>query len=230
MQKFVALVVLFSMSACVMADESARTLSVSGNGVASVQPDRAMVSMSIVARDKDLAAAQKEAAEVTAKVLALGKDLGIERKHIDTTGSSVRADYQWNREREEQVLRGYIAQRQLHIDVRDLELLGRVVEGSVAAGVNQVSPPVLDSEKRSEMHRDALANAAKDARANAERLAKTLGTKLGAVLRISDGAAAPSPMPQQRMAMAASAGAEQTYNAAELTVSATVQVVFALQD
>lgn len=232
MQKLTVLLAFILMSACVVADDSVRTISVTGNGSASVEPDRAMVSMSIVARDRSLATAQKQAADVTAKVLALCDDLDIKRERVDTTGSSVRPDYRWNREREEQELRGYIAERRLRVDVRDLDILGQVVEGAVAAGVNQVSPPVLDTGKRRDMYRDALENAADDARANARRLAKTLDAKVGAVLQISDGSVAPAPRPQLRMAasMASDAESSETYNAADLSVRAMVQVVFALED
>ena len=57
---------------------------------------------------------------------------------------------------EEQELRGYIAERQLTIEIDDLDKLGALVEGAVAAGVNQVSPPQLDSSKRKETYRQAL--------------------------------------------------------------------------
>lgn len=232
MQKLAVILAFIAMSACSMADDAERTISVTGNGSASVEPDRATVSMSIVARHKSLASAQKQAADVTAKVLVLCDDLDIKRDRVDTTGSSIRPDYRWNREREEQELRGYIAERQIRVSVRDLDKLGKVVEGAVAAGVNQVSPPVLDSGKRRDMYRDALANAAEDARANARRLARTLDAKVGAVLQISDGSQAPTPRPQLRMAanMASDAESSETYNAADLSVRATVQVVFALED
>lgn len=226
-------VVLFlSMGACVMAEDEIRTVTVTGIGSASVEPDRAIVRMSIVAKEKTLDVAQKRSADVSAAVLSLLDGLDIDRERVDTTGASVSPDYRWDREREEQVLRGYIAQRQLVVEIRDLEKLGAVVEGAVKAGVNQVTPPQLDSGGRRGAYREALEVAAKDARANAERLAKSLGAKLGDVIQISDTSHSPVPMPQVRMAstMAMEADAGQTYNAADLHFNATITVVFGLTD
>ena len=131
-----------------MAEEQTRTITVNGTGTADVKPDRVTLRMSIVAREATLAAAQKAAADVTTKVLKMTDRMDIDRDQVDTTGASVRPDYRWNRDTEEQELRGYIAERQISVVIKDLEMLGAVVEGAVGAGVNQVSPPHLDSSKR----------------------------------------------------------------------------------
>lgn len=213
-----------------MADDMTQTISVTGNGLVSTEPDRATVQMSIVSRAKELDAAQAGAAKVTASVLSLTDKLDIDRNKVDTTGATVRPDYRWNREKEEQELRGYIAERQMGVKVDDLEKLGRLVEGAVAAGVNQVSAPQLDSSRRESMHREALALAAKDARANAKVLAETLGAKLGDPISVSDRSAPPQPpVPQARMAsMAMESDSAATYNAGDLTFTASVTVVFEL--
>ena len=116
------------------------------------------------------------------------------------------------------------------VRVDELDILGKLIEGAVGAGVNQVSPPQLDSSQREAKHREALALAAKDARASAEALANALGVKLGDPISIRDtSAAARPPVPQVRMAAAAmESDAAATYNAGDLTFSATVSVVFEL--
>ncbi|MGB5166293.1 MAG: SIMPL domain-containing protein [Woeseiaceae bacterium] len=217
----------------VMADEQLRTITVNGSGYAEVEPDRASVRMSIVAREKTLDAAQKQAADVSAKVLQMTERLGLKRDKVDTTGASVRPDYRWNRDKEEQELRGYIAERQIHIEIDELEKLGALIEGAVSAGVNQVSPPQLDSSKRKGAYREALRMAAEDARANAAELAKTLDATLGPVLSVNSGSNAPrppTPYAGRMQAMAADSGAAESYNAADLSFSATVTVVFELAD
>jgi len=222
---------LILVSACTMADDTAQTISVTGNGLVSALPDHATVQMSIVSRAKELDAAQAGASKVTAAVLALTDKLDIKRNKVDTTGATVRPDYRWNRDKEEQELRGYIAERQMVVKVDDLDMLGRLVEGAVGAGVNQVSPPQLDSSERKAKNREALALAAKDARANAEVLAKALGVKLGNPVSISDASATPRPpVPQVRMAATMESDSAATYNAGDLTFSATVSVVFELLD
>ncbi|MGB5246923.1 MAG: SIMPL domain-containing protein, partial [Woeseia sp.] len=224
---------LISMGACVMADEYARTITVNGTGSAEVAPDHATLQVSIVARDATVEAAQKTAADVTNKVLKMTDSLRIKRDKVDTTGASVRADYRWNPKTEEQELRGYIAERQIAIEIDDLEKLGAAIEGAVSAGVNQVSPPQLESSKRKEAYRQALRAAAEDARANAAELAEALGASLGEVITINSGSDSPRPpMPYaaNMRAMAADSGAAESYNAADLSFEATVTVVFELTE
>jgi len=206
---------------------------VSGSGFAKVAADRATIQMSIVARDPTVVAAQKAAAGVTNKVLKLLDQMAIDRSLIDTTGASVRADYRWNRDKEEQELRGYIAERQISVEVDDLDKIGAVVEGAISAGVNQVSPPQLDSNKRKDTYRRALRGAAEDARENAAQLADALGAKLGKVISINSAPKQPRPpVPHatNMRSMAAESDAVESYNAADLSFHAAVTVVFELAD
>lgn len=228
------LVVLFlSMGVCAMADEKTQTITVNGTGFAKVAPDRATLQMSIVAREPTLAAAQKAAADVTSKVLKMTDRMDIDRDRVDTTAASVRADYRWNREKEEQELRGYIAERQIVVEIEDLEKLGALVEGAVGSGVNQVSPPRLDSNKRRETYRLALRAAAQDAKANASQLADALGARLGPVVSIdtrTNEPRPPVPYAANVRSMAAESDAVESYNAADLSFNAEVTVVFQLAE
>lgn len=231
MLRLLSVILLLSVGAQVAADEQTQTITVNGTGSAAVEPDRATLQMSIVARETTVAAAQRAAAAVTSRVLKMADRMDIDRDQVDTTGASVRPDYRWNREKEEQELRGYIAERRISIEIDDLDTLGAAVEGAVDAGVNQVSPPRLDSSKRKETYRLALRAAAEDARANALQLATALGARLGPVITINSGTSEPRPpVPYAagvRM-MAAESDAVESYNAADLSFDATVTVVFQL--
>lgn len=216
-----------------MANEQTRTITVNGTGSAEVEPDRATLQMSIIAREPTLTAAQKATAAVTNKVLKMTDRMRIDRDQVDTSGASVRPNYRWNRDKEEQELLGYIAERQISVEIDELEKLGAVVEGAVKAGVNQVSPPRLDSSKRRDTYRQALRVAAEDARANASQLATALGAGLGEVISINSGSNAPrppGPYPAGVRAMAVESDAAESYNAADLSFNATVTVVFQLEN
>jgi len=229
--RILVLAVALMLSPVALAQQELRTITVSGSGSSSVMPDRANVQMSVVARSATLGEAQRTAAEVTGKVLEMTDSLGIDRDQIDTTGSSVRPDYRWNKEREEQELRGYIVDRQMNVEVQDLDKLGALVEGALELGVNQVYPPQLDSSNRREAYRTALAAAAKDAQANAKQLAEALGASVGEVLQITTVSQPAPPMPYMRAtaSLAMDQGAPETYNAANLEFDATVTAVFELR-
>ncbi len=215
-------------------DDGTRTIAVNGEGFATIAPDMARLSLTVVERDPSLSVAQRAAAAVTARVLTLLDELGVGQQDIDTTGATVQPNYRWNRETSEQELIGYIAERRIDIEIHDLEVLGKIVEGSVKAGVNRVSPPMLDSTERRKVYREALANAATDARDNAGVLADNLGVKLGAVIRIDAVRNRPRPAPMMRVqqegiAMATAESAPATYNAGEIRFDAVISAVFALQ-
>ncbi len=215
------------------AEESTRSVTVSGIGSATAKADRATVRMSIVARDPELAVAQARAGEVTAKVLQLTGRLGIENDKIDTTGASVRPDYQYDRENNQQVLRGYIAERQMRVDLDELDKLGTLTEGAIEAGVNQVLPPELDSSERRDAYRRALRAAAEDARANARELAESLDATLGEVISINTAMPAWPPGPQMQSNFgrgAADVEAAATYEPGQLHFTANITAVFALDD
>ncbi len=231
MLRYLLAIVLLMAGFAALAEEPVRMITVSGSGRADVEPDHAIIRMSVIAREPTLDAAQREVATATDRVLKMTDRMRIDRDNVDTTGASVRPDYRWNRQREEQELRGYIAERQITVKLEDLDELGALVEGAVKAGVNQVSPPQLDSSKRREAYRRALQAAAEDARANALRLARSLDAKLGEVISVHSGGHMPQPprpRPAEVRMMAAEVDAAQTYNPADLSFNATVMVVFAI--
>jgi len=215
----------------VLADD-AHTITVTGNGIATVTPDLARVQLSVVERSASVATAQQAAAAVTAAVLALTDKLGIAREQVDTTGAAVRPEYRWNRDTETQELIGYLAERSIEVELRKLDMLGQLVEGAVQAGVNNVQPPMLDSTQRRETYRAALTLAAQDARANATVLAKALDARLGEVVLVSameGGYPPPQPLRRMQADMAMAESAPQSYNAGDIRFEATLTVVFALQ-
>jgi uncharacterized protein YggE len=233
MTRYAWVFALLCISACSVADETQRSVTVTGTGSAAAEPDRATLTMSIMARKPALADAQAQATAVAARILELTDHLDIERAKVDTTGAAVRPDYQWDRDNNQQVLRGYIAERQMRVEINDLDKLGALTEGAVAAGVNHVSPPVLGSSKARETRRDALRAAARDAEANARALAESLGARLGEVITISSGQAIPRPIAaraQNNMFAMDENAAAATYNPADLDFNVTVTAVFALDD
>ena len=224
-------IALLTFGSVAVADDAPRTITVSGTGTASTVPDRARINMSIVIRDLSLQNAQDQAGRIAQRVLAMTDALDINRKHVDTAGASVRPDYKYDRKTGESSLNGYIATRNITVVVKDLEKLAALVEGSVGAGVNQVSPPQLFSSTRQEAYRQALENAAGDARANAERLASSLDVQLGAAVSVNAGShAAPMPQPRMMNAMAMEADSGASYNVGDQEIRATVNVVFEIED
>ena len=227
MSKLAALILILASAAACADNHATRTISVSGFGSVETPPDRATVSLSIEIRESTVAAAQEKAAEVTARVLELAEDMDIPENRVDTMSAMVRPAYRWNRDTETQELIGFVAHRQMRLEIHDLDKVGVAIERAVEAGVNQVMPPRLTSSKSRDAYRDALEKAVDDARQNAERLADSLGLSLGDAVQVNAGTPARPPVPVMRgEAMAMSDAAPQTYSAGDLTVTANVSVIF----
>jgi uncharacterized protein YggE len=209
-----------------------RGITVAGTGTVTGEPDKARVQLTVQKSSPVMDKARSEAVAVVEKFLALTKKLGIDPKKVRTTSALVNPEYRWDKDTGQQVLTGYLVQRQLEVEVSDLDKLGALIEGAVSAGVNNVSPPMLDSSKRRELNRQALEAAARDAEANARAIAATLGVKLGALrdLTASDASPPPPVMPLQGMkVMAASAEMDSgagTYVPGSLEFEARVSATF----
>ena len=214
------------------AQDDPRVIAVDGRATVTVTPDRATLRMAAQARDESLETARAEVIRVTRAFLDFASDNGIGDEDIQTAGLSIRPEYRWNNDESRQVLLGYFVQRDVTVELRDLESLGEIMEGAIDVGINQVQPPAFHHSDSRELRRRALARAAEDARANAERIATTLGMRLGDVRRLSaTELGMPQPLPVRAMAMAdesAVSGAD-TYSTGQITIEARVQAEFDLE-
>lgn len=227
-----AAMLLAAMPACAEMSKD-RSVTVSGRGEVSVEPDKAEVSLTVMARADQQRTAQAEVDQTVAAVLRLLDDLDIPKKEINTTRVNISPEFRWDRESNEREIIGYLVQRSIEVRLSELEKLGELMQRATAAGVNQVSPPVLGTRNEDEQRRRALALAAEDARQNATVLARTLDAKLGAVRRItSSDVAHQPPMPramENRALMADSASGAETYTSGQIVFSASVTVEFDLE-
>jgi uncharacterized protein YggE len=223
----------FAAGAAGAADTPQRLVSVSGAGEVKAQPDMAYVTIGVEARKTTVDEARAEVNATVQRILALTKDLKIDPKYVDSTRLQVQPDYRWDDKTQRQVLQGYLVNRQIEVEVRDLERLGTLLEKAVSAGANQVGGARLDSSKRKELERQALTLAVEDARLNADTLAQAAGMKLGPVQSLSASGSSPMPMFSERAMVAAAPpmadAADQSYKPAEMKFNANVSAQYELR-
>lgn len=217
------------------AADASRVIAVTGSADLSVAPDRATISMSVSARNRDIDAARSEVVATTRRFLAFVDDEGIDDDDVQTTGLNIQPQYRWNREEEVQELTGYLVERQIVVKLEDVGELGTIMEGAVDAGINQVQPPQLRHSNARELRRQVLARAARDARANAEAIAASLDVELGDLhsLNASHGGYQPPRPERQMMAMdaaVANESAAETYSLGQITITAQVAAEFEIAD
>jgi uncharacterized protein len=209
--------------------EQPRTIGVNGQGEVRAEPDRATITLGVESRKPTLGDARAEVAKTVEAVLKLTRDLKIDPKLVRSTRINVQPEYNWNQPTSERTLIGYYVARQVEVELHDLEKLGQLLERATDLGVNQMGDPRLDSSKRQELVREALAKAVVDARQNAEVIARAAGAKLGTARTINANADfTPPPMPMVRAMAMEAKQADAPYQSGEMTFNATVNVQYDL--
>lgn len=210
--------------------EQPRTIAVNGLGEVRAQPDMATVVLGAEARKPKLEQARAEVAQAVDGILKLARELKIDPKDVQATRINVQPEYNWDQNARERNLIGYYVSRQVEIELRDLGKLGQLLERATDLGVNQLGDPRLDSSKRKELAREALAAAIADARLNAEVAAKAAGVKLGTPRIVTANTQShPPPVPVMGAALPMGAPLEKaadTYRSGEMTFTVTVHMQY----
>jgi uncharacterized protein YggE len=204
---------------------------VDGEATIEASPDLAYLSMGVEARAPDVQAAAASVAERVEKVLALTRGLSIPDRHVSTAAASVRPEFDYRSNQPDGPrLIGYVVRRQITVRLEDLDLIGRLTEGALEAGVNSMSDAVFDTTRRAELEREAMGRAVADARGRAEAVAAADGARAGKARRLTAMRGA-GPRPQMMMRESAAMAADQaiqTYQTADLRIEARVQAEFEL--
>lgn len=207
---FVLMLALASASA--LAQPPPRLVTVSGHGEVATQPDRARLVLGVTQMSPQLDEAQDKVNAVVRDYLAAARKLGAAAEQISTTGASIQPEYIWDEQERRQKLAGYRVTRQIALRVDDLGKLGEFILQGTEAGINQLQPPVLESSRAEALRRQALVEAAQDARAKAQLLAETLGARLGPLhgLQATEGDwQAPVPMKMAVRSASFDSGSEE---------------------
>lgn len=217
----------------VAAAEDPRLVNVNGRGEVRVEPDQAKVTLGVEAREPTLEAARNKVNRGIEGVLRLARELGIAERFVNSTRINVQPEYEWVEKTRTRRLVAYVVNRSVHVDLRDLDKLGQLLERGMTLGANQVGDPVLDHSQRVQLEREALALATKDAQANAATMAAALGIGLGPVRTLNAMQDSPQPMPVYAMAARVKMAdaveeAPQSYSAGELVFRAGVSASFDL--
>jgi uncharacterized protein len=199
----------------------------SGEATLSVKPDRARITLGVDTHAGTAAAAVTQNAAQTAQVLeALKKTVGG-GLDLKTSGYSLQPDITYPRDGGTPKTTGYHAQNSITGTLDDLTLVGKFVDAATGAGANNVSSISFDLKNEADVRSQALVQAASQAKANAEAIAKALNLQVVAVVE-ANVADAPivRPLMQSRVALAAmpKASVETPIEAGNVDVHARVEV------
>jgi len=192
------------------------TISVSGSGKVSVEPDKAEVYIRIITEATDAKSAQEDNAELANEVRTALMNKGVMKKDMETSSYSLYPKTSYNRETGESTIYGYTVNHVLKVETKNTEDTGDLVDAAVKAGANGLDRVsfLLSDELRDSAYRDALKEASTNANGKANSITSALGVDLGEITSISESGAIYTPYMY--------AGAAKSYDMAEAEVAPTV--------
>ena len=206
-------------------------LAVTGEGSVQVEPERARLRVGVVTEARTAREASAENARRMERVVDALQSAGLPDRQIQTVQLTVEPVYDYERPEGGPVLRAFRARNVVEATTPELERLGEILDAVIAVGGNTVENVAFELADPGAAQADAIARAVADAGRKAEALAQAAGLRLGPIQEISTAPAGGPPIPlmTSRLALEAAADAAPPVSPGELTVSASVQVVYRLE-
>lgn len=214
------------LATSVLADDMARTISVTGSGMVEVAPDMATLAIGVTTQGATAAEALAANSTATEAVIARLTASGIEARDMQTSNLSINPNWT-GYDSSTPTISGYVASNMLTVRVRALDTTGAVLDAAVADGANTLNGMTFGMADPEPALNEARKEAVADARAKAELLAAAAGVKLGQVRSISDAGAMTGPVPMYRDAVSASA---VPVEGGELGLVATVSITWEIAE
>jgi uncharacterized protein YggE len=206
-------------------------ITVSGSGEVATAPDVVYVTLAVESMAQTAADAAEDNRVRSERVIAAAKKFLEKEGHISTTGFRLVPVYETPNKRpqqagEQRTLVGYEVHNEVTAELRDLTQSGRLVDAGIAAGADRIAGMRFDLVDRSTALREAVAEAGRDATAQAEALAAALGVQLGQIRSASTVRESIRLPADHAIGRAVMAAAHTPIEPGAVTVSASVYVTY----
>ena len=226
---------LYSEASPTLISEEAtqRTISLTGAGTASATADEATIRMGVEVTKDSAAEAISDNAESMAAVINALKLMGISEDDIKTTSYSVYPQYDWTEDG--RVLLGYTVTNMVQVTVKDLDIIGDVIDAAGSTGANRMDGISfgLSDAKMQDLKNTAYVLALGDATDKADLIADTLGLTISGVQSVTENSYVPArtyvEYAEAGSDMAISSKAPTPIISGDLSVSVNVHIVFLFQ-
>ncbi|MGC9334181.1 MAG: SIMPL domain-containing protein [Anaerolineae bacterium] len=212
----------------------AQTITVIGQGSIRVEPDIARVSVGVETSSETVAEGVADNEAQMKAILVALEAAGIEAKDIQTTNFSISLDRypeplpKLEGTEEEQAAPIYRVSNMVNVTIRDLEMVGDILDAVIEAGANNIWGVSFTLEDPSVAQAEARIDAIADARQRAGALAELSEVQLGPVMSVSEvisGGSIPMSVAVER---AAAAGGV-SISPGELEITYQVQVAYFIE-
>lgn len=202
------------------------TITVTGEGKIDRAPDTAKISFSVEQESREVKTAQDAVSTKIDAITKALKDAGVEEKYIKTDSYNSYPQYDYLPQiycikapcaQQNPTIRGYQVTHSVTVSVKDLDKVETVLGILASNKVSNISGPNFGFDDDKAIVREARGLAIDDAKAEAEKLAKSLGVKLVRIVSFSENGNG-YPMPLYARDAMMSAGSAKVENAPSLPV------------
>lgn len=211
-----------------VAGNTQATVSVSGVGIVTTTPDTASVQLGVTVTDATLANAQSQASTQMQAIIEALSTAGVEEKDIQTSSYYVSVVQNYDSNGNPSEVTNFQVQNMVNVVVRDIDNVGPILDGAVAAGANTVYGVNFYLDDSSAASTQARALAVQDAQKRAQELAEAAGMTLGPVVSITEGYSSGPVYGKGGGAMAADSAAQAPIQVGTTTIEVDVNVVYQL--
>ena len=204
------------------------TISVKGEGVVNVVPDKAMITVRVEEEGTTAQEVKAKTDKAIDNVIKFLRSMKLDDKDFKSDYVSLNKNYDYNKK-----VYNYKSNQTISIKLDNLDVYEPLMSGLIQSGINRIDGVNFGSSNSKVLQVEARKNAIKDAKSKAEDYVSVLNQTVGKALTISE-TGANSPQPKMRMmAMEASydnGGAPQeTLAKGEMQIKVEVNVTFELK-
>jgi uncharacterized protein YggE len=198
-------------------------ISTSATGEARYVPDRATISLGVQTRALTAAKASADNAIKQRAVIDAIRAQGIAADQISTVNYNLNAEQVYNPQAGDKGPRitGYVAMNTVRVEVKKIDQVGALIDAAIAKGANEVNSLDFHSSAPDSLRRVALADAYRQALADATVLAQAAGGQLGELIELTTGSSG-GGQPQPMYRMSAQAAASTPISVGETALNAVV--------
>jgi uncharacterized protein len=174
------------VSGCAKKSNHTTKVTVGGEAVTRVEPDAAVLVMSVVTQNSQALSAQQENARKSDAVANAVKTTGGANVEIKTSDYMLQPQYDYRDNRLPKIV-GYHARNTVIVTMSDLKNVGAVIDAASGAGANSIDSVSFILRQTSPARGQALADATQQAMNKARSIAQALGSRILRVVEESEG-------------------------------------------
>jgi len=163
-----------------------RTIVISGDGKATVTPDIAKLSFSVVSEGPDPTALQSDNSKKMTAAINFVKEKGIDAKDIKTTNYNLSPRYEYDETKRQSFITGYTLTQTVSVKVRDLGKVAEILGGLSSLGINNIGSVSFEVDEPDRYLAEARVEAFGKANKKALEMASLNGVRIKRVVNFSE--------------------------------------------